>query len=113
MAIAQKGDPLKKQKDTLNFKNKAVDKFWKPALTEAVAGIPAMAVVKPVLEKAGFRKVVRESAAKEAVGGTIMSTPITNRLTSQNPSNGKHPRKVKTREKVTRRGRTKTTKTKY
>ena len=149
MAVAQKGDPLKKQKDSLNIKNKAVE-FWTAALTELVAGIPAMAVVKPVLEKAGFRKAVRKSALKEAVGGVKMSTPthkpkpkkpvplptyvptkgvqltptpapkaakmstpITNRLTPQSPANGKHPRKVKTSEKVTRRGRTKTTKTKY
>jgi|TARA_R110000765_G_C18571138_1_gene565052 hypothetical protein len=27
MAYAQKGDPLKKQKDSLNFKNKTVEKF--------------------------------------------------------------------------------------
>jgi len=38
MAIAGKKDPLKKQKDTLNFKNKTVDKFWKSALTGAVSG---------------------------------------------------------------------------
>ena len=38
MAYAPKGAPLKKQKDSLNFKNKTVDKFWKSALTEAVVG---------------------------------------------------------------------------
>jgi len=27
MAVAQKGDPLKQQKDSLNFKNKTVEKF--------------------------------------------------------------------------------------
>ena len=42
MAIAGKNDPLKKQKDSLSFKNKTVDKFWKSALTEAVAGLPSM-----------------------------------------------------------------------
>ena len=31
MAYAQKGDPLKKQKDSLNFKNKAVDKLMQEA----------------------------------------------------------------------------------
>ena len=41
MAHAKKGDPLKKQKDSLSFKNKTVQ-FWKSAATEAVAGIPAM-----------------------------------------------------------------------
>jgi len=30
MAVAQKGDPLKKQKDTLNFKNNAVQKLMSP-----------------------------------------------------------------------------------
>ena len=41
MAHAEKGDPLKKQKDSLSFKNKTVQ-FWKSAATEMVGGLAAM-----------------------------------------------------------------------
>ena len=34
MAIAQKGDPLKKVKDSLNFKNKTVEKYSWPTYDE-------------------------------------------------------------------------------
>tara|TARA_R100001480_G_scaffold111609_1_gene112709 strand:- start:220 stop:501 length:282 start_codon:yes stop_codon:yes gene_type:complete len=34
MATAQKGDPLKKVKDSLNFKNKTVEKYSWPAYDE-------------------------------------------------------------------------------
>ena len=42
MATAQKGDPLKKQKDSLSFKNKTVDKFWTTALRGAARGMSAL-----------------------------------------------------------------------
>ena len=38
MGVAQKGDPLKKQKDSLNFKNRAVEKLIKGFLTGALSG---------------------------------------------------------------------------
>ena len=38
MAIAQKGDPLKKQKDSLNIKNRAVEKLIKGFLTGVLSG---------------------------------------------------------------------------
>ena len=34
MAVAQKGDPLKQQKDSLNFKNKTVEKYSWPTYDE-------------------------------------------------------------------------------
>jgi len=198
MAKAIGGDPLKKQKDSLNFKNTVIDRFKqdKHGLTTAgkrlaksllrlappffvqdvqrlaetykdSKGLQRLAEVykdskyKRSYDKAKKRKA-HELETTRARGATIaageliqqtglrktlthkpkprkpvtllptyvptrgvqltptpapkatkMSTPITNRLTPQSPANGKHPRKVKTREKVTRRGRTKTTKTKY
>ena len=47
MAYAQKGDPLKKQKDSLNIKNKAVE-FWTAALLENTGRYVAGKVAKEV-----------------------------------------------------------------
>jgi hypothetical protein len=51
MAYAPKGDPLKKQKDSLNFKNSVVQRLAKGAgryAADMLAGGPAVAVAKGI-----------------------------------------------------------------
>ena len=69
MAHAQKGDPLKKVKDSLSFKNRTIEKFnqGKESLRETIKDIARASKESSYdyITMAGFRKALKKKKDKK------------------------------------------------